>query len=195
MQAEASPTPHQLRDAARGLRAGSILVYPTEGVFGLGCDPDQPAALGRLLALKARRADKGLILLAADMSQLSRFMAPLTPAQRERLTASWPGPVTWIVPARPGLDPLLTGGRTTLAMRVTAHGPARALCRAFGGAIVSTSANRSGHPPARSRLAVRRALGPLPCLPGRLGGLAGPTAIFDLATGRCLRPGPSKDAS
>ena len=195
MRAEATPTRHQLRAAARSLRAGSILAYPTEGVFGLGCDPDQPAALRRLLALKARRADKGLILLAADVSQLSRFMAPLTPAQREQLAASWPGPVTWIVPARPGLDPLLTGGRATLAMRVTAHAPARALCRAFGGAIVSTSANRSGDLPARSPLALQRTLGPLPCLPGRLGGLAGPTAIFDLATGRCLRPGPSKDAS
>ncbi|HMM44957.1 MAG TPA: Sua5/YciO/YrdC/YwlC family protein [Candidatus Macondimonas sp.] len=195
MRAEAIPTDHQLRRAARLLRAGSILAYPTEGVFGLGCDPDQPAALRRLLALKGRRVDKGLILLAANMSQLSRFMALLTPAQRERLIASWPGPVTWIVPARPGLDPLLTGGRTTLAMRVTAHGPARALCRAFGGAIVSTSANRSGHPPARSRLAVQRTLGPLPCLPGRLGDLAGPTAIFDLTSGRCLRPGPSKEAS
>lgn len=193
MQTESIPTRQQLRHAAALLRAGTILAYPTEGVYGLGCDPERRQTLRRLLALKGRRANKGLILLAAHINQLEAYMAPLLPPQRARLETSWPGPITWIVPARPGLDPLLTGGRQTLAMRVTAHGPAAALCRTFGSAIVSTSANRSGHPPARSRLALRRALGNLPCLPGPLGGLAGPTGIYDLATGRCLRPAPHKE--
>lgn len=186
-----SPTPQQLRRAARLLRGGAVIGYPTEGIHGLGCDPLQPTALQHLLALKARRADKGLILLAADLTQLAPFMAPLTADQRSRLTQSWPGPVTWIVPARAKLDPLLTGGRNTLAMRVTAHAPAAALCRAFGGALVSTSANRSGRVPCRSPLGIRRAFGALPLLPGPLGDLTGPTPIFDLISGRCLRPGAS----
>ena len=191
MLTESVTTRQQLRHAGSLLRSGAILAYPTEGVYGLGCDPECPQALRRLLALKGRREDKGLILLAANINQLEAYMGPLLPAQRARLEASWPGPVTWIVPAQPDLDPLLTGGRRTLAMRVTAHNPAAALCRSFGGAVVSTSANRSGHPPARSRVALRRALGNLPCLPGPLGGLPGPTGIYDLATGRCLRPAPA----
>ena len=106
-----------------------------------------------------------------------------------RVRESWPGPVTWVLPARAGLDPLLTGGRGSVALRVTAHPVAAALCRAFGGALVSTSANLSGRPPARSAVAVRRALGARvdAVVPGRVGGAGGPSTIRDAITGRTLR--------
>ena len=186
---------HRLRLAAHLMHRGGVMAYPTEAVYGLGCDPWNGEAVARLLAIKRRDVSKGLILIAADAAQLAPFVEELPAARMAEIRASWPGPHTWLLPAHAATPGWLTGRFETLAVRVTAHPLAARLCRVYGGAIVSTSANRSGHPPARSRLAVQRTLGPLPCLPGRLGGLAGPTAIFDLATGRGLRPGPSKDAS
>src|SRR5690606_18467945 len=103
--------------------------------------------------------------------------------------ASWPGPHTWVLPAHPAAPPLVTGGRRTVAVRLTAHPVARALCRSAGSALVSTSANTSGRPPLRSVAAVRRALGARldDIVPGPLGGLAAPTRIRDGMTGRVLR--------
>jgi len=171
------------------LRAGGVLAYATEGVFGIGCDPCHGAALARVVALKGRSAAKGLILIAADQEQAFRHACVPPDEVLARLGATWPGPVTWVLPARPGLSPLVTGGRDTVAVRVTAHPQAAALCRAFGGALVSTSANRSGRRPARTALAVRRALGGAvdAVLPGRVGGAAGPSTIRDAASGEVLR--------
>jgi L-threonylcarbamoyladenylate synthase len=108
-----------------------------------------------------------------------------------RVLATWPGPVTWIVPARPFVPAWLTGGRGTLAVRVTAHPIASELAARAGGAIVSTSANRAGRSPLRSALAVRRAFHDDVdlVLVGPLGGADRPTEIRDAATGTTLRPG------
>lgn len=183
--------PLRLRAVARAVRSGGLIAYPTEAVYGLGCDPRNEPAVRRLLALKRRSVHKGLILIAADFAQLAPFLRPLTPAELGRLHASWPGPHTWLVPARSGTPHWLRGRHDTLAVRVTAHPLAAALCRACGHPLVSTSANLSGRPPARSALATRRQLGRHldALLPGQTGGAAQPTAIRNLRTGRIVRGG------
>lgn len=183
-------TPWHLRAARRRLHQGGILAYPTEAVYGLGCDPLNATAVLRLLELKQRPIDAGLILIAAEFAQLEPFVQPLSSALRRRIFASWPGPVTWLLPARPGVPIWLRGAHATLAVRITAHAGSRALCGAFGGALISTSANPRGHPPARSALQVRRYFGDtLAILPGPLGTGARPSEIRDAVTGETLRKG------
>lgn len=188
MAAAADPAQgFRLRRAAAALHAGAVIAYPTEAVWGLGCDPANAAAVLRLLALKHRPLDKGLILIAADAAQLRAFLAPA--ALPEPVTASWPGPSTWLLPAAADTPRWLTGEHDTLAVRVTAHPLAAALCRAFGGPLVSTSANRAGRPPAKSALAVRREFADDLDLivNGPLGALARPTPIRDGRSGAYLR--------
>jgi len=177
--------------AARILRGGGIVAYPTEGVYGLGCLPTERAALERLLAVKRRSWRKGLALIAASIDQLDALVELPDGALRAQILATWPGPATWVLPVRSQTSRLLTGGRRTLAVRVTAHPVARALCARVGSAIVSTSANRSNRRPLRTALAVRRSLGADvdAVVAGPLGGLAGPTPIRDGLTGEVLRPG------
>lgn len=176
------------------LASGGVVAYPTEAVFGLGCDPWDRDAVGRVLAIKGRDVSKGLILIAADFIQLAPFLVPLSPDRRGEILASWPGPFTWVLQAQTGAPAWLTGRFDTLAVRVTAHPLAAGLCRAFGGPIVSTSANRAGHRPARTALAVRRALGGSAAggidqiVPGACGGADRPSTIRDGRTGRVLRP-------
>jgi len=175
--------------AARVVRAGGVVAYPTEAVYGLGCVPTDERALARLIAIKRRDARKGFLLIAADLAQLEPFAELPGEPRRSEILASWPGPVTWVLAARRGVSALLTGGRRTIAVRVTAHPLARELCAAARTALVSTSANRSARRPARSALAVRRALGRDIdyVLAGPLGGLERPTTIRDGATGAVLR--------
>ncbi|MCB1776076.1 MAG: Sua5/YciO/YrdC/YwlC family protein [Candidatus Competibacteraceae bacterium] len=172
------------------VKAGGIVAYPTEAVYGLGCDPRNAWAVRRLLALKRRPLHKGLILIAADFAQLTPFLQPLSSEEQMRLAATWPGPYTWLIPARMGAPDWLRGDHDTLAVRVTAHPLAAALCWACGHALVSTSANFSGHPPARNALAVRRQLGGSidGLLPGSTDSASKPTEIRDLRSGQLIRP-------
>lgn len=176
----------------RLIRGGGVVAYPTEAVYGLGCDPARLDAVERVVALKGRAPEKGFILVAADVAQLTRWIAPLDAAARERVDAVWPGPVTFVVPAAADVPPLLTGGRATIACRVSAHPTVRALCEASGRALVSTSANRSGDPPLVDAAGVAHAFGIGSdgvdgIVIGALGGLDRPTAIVDLASGTRLR--------
>jgi len=175
--------------AHRELQAGGLLAYPTEAVFGLGCDPWNEVAVRRLLALKRRPERKGLILIASEFQQLRPFLAPMSVAMKRRANAEWPGPVTWLLPARTGLPRWLRGGHRSIAVRVTAHPGAAALCRAYGGALVSTSANHSGSPPCRDVHCVRRVFGADIdlILPGRVGDDATPTRIVDAASAAVIR--------
>lgn len=177
--------------AVRALRTGGVIAYATEAVWGLGCDPFNEEATLRLLALKQRDWRKGMILVAADRPQLAPFLTGLTAAQHETLAASWPGPNTWLVPNNGVAPPWVTGGRDTLAVRVSAHPQVAALCRAFGGPLVSTSANPAGCPPARTALAVRRYFRQQldDILPGQVGGAGKPTTIRHLLSGAVVRPG------
>ena len=158
-------------------------------MYGLGCDPENPKAIHRLLRLKGRSAAKGFILIAADLGQIRPYLAPLDPEMERRILATWPGPVTWLLPAAAHTTALLRGVHGSLAARVTDHPLAAALCRAMGAPMISTSANPSGRLPARTPLAVRRYFGDSldQVLHGRCGDLQRPTPIYDARSGRCLR--------
>lgn len=178
-----------LDPAVEALRHGGVIAYPTEAVFGLGCDPGDADALGRLLALKQRPADKGLILIAADEDQLAPWLAPIEPALARRVRPTWPGATTWLLPAAPDCPALLSGGHDTLAVRVTDHPVAAALCRTWGGALVSTSANRSGGEPARDADGARALFGGAvdAVVDAPVGARERPSVIRDARTGATLR--------
>lgn len=181
----------RIRAAAQAMRAGGVVAYPTEAVWGLGCDPDNAHAVERVLALKGRDPDKGLILVAAELAMLAPYLRGLNRRARARMAATWPGPVTWLVPDNGRASVLVTGGRGTLALRVTAHPVAAALSRAFGGVIVSTSANPQGLPPATRLREVKAYFGAGVdhYTPGRVGLRRRPSEIRDLRTGAVVRPG------
>ena len=185
------PQPRLIRQAADILRAGGVIAYPTEGVWGLGCDPRDEAAVLRLLDIKQRDVAKGLILIASTEAQLAPFidMAALDDAQRREMRASWPGPNTWIVPASPDAPAWIRGAHDGIAVRVSAHPDVIALCEAFAGALVSTSANLSGAPAVDRREALDPAL--LARIDGisagETGGRSGPSVIRDARSGTVLR--------
>ena len=183
-----SPAWH-LRYAANRLRHGAIVAYPTESVFGLGCNPLDEKAVMRLLALKRRDPSKGVILIADSFEQLRPYTGPIPQERLDLVESHWPGPSTWLLPAAPWVPYWLTGRHSTLAMRVTAHPLAAALCREAGMPLVSTSANLSGRPPARSPLQVKIRCGNDVdlLLHGPTSGLAQPTPIRDAMTGERLR--------
>jgi L-threonylcarbamoyladenylate synthase len=179
-------------DAAAALvRDGGVLAYPTEAVFGLGCDPHNAGAFERLFALKRRPATQGVLLIAADFAQVERYidMAAVPAAVLEQVRASWPGPNTWIFPRSAQVPSWVAGSHSGIALRVTAHAPAAALCRAFGGALVSTSANPHGQAPARTVQALTAFFGESldGLLDAALGGQASPTVIRDALSGTIVR--------
>lgn len=183
---------NEFEQAVAALRAGGVIAYATEAVFGLGCDPDNQAAVQLLLAIKQRPVEKGLILIAADLAQLEAYidLAQLSDEQRARVLASWPGPFTWIMPAKAHTPDWLTGRFDTLAVRISAHPQVQALCRAFGKPLVSTSANLTGEEPARSVAQIGHELaGQLAHIQiGEVGGLCNPSEIKDARTGALIRP-------
>ena len=178
-----------LTAALRALDEGGIIAYPTEAVYGLGCDPSNPVALQRILDIKAREANKGFILIAASQDQLTPFLAPILPAWQIQLDAAWPGPVTFVLPAASTVSPLLSGQRDTLAVRVSSHPLVKQLCNAYGGAIVSTSANLSGHPPLNTGQDVEQVFKDSidAIIDGHVGQLSAPTQIIDARSGQRLR--------
>ncbi|MDH5821942.1 Sua5/YciO/YrdC/YwlC family protein [Luteimonas sp. RD2P54] len=183
--------PDAIAEAVACLRAGGVIAYPTEAVWGLGCDPMDEAATLRLLALKRREIDKGLILVAAAPEQVEPYAdwSELPAPRRAAVLDSWPGPHTWIVPARERTPGWIRGNHAGIALRVSAHPQVAALCRAFGGAIVSTSANRAGAPPPRALAEFDPdLLGAVDLvLEGETSGLERPTAIRDARSGTTLR--------
>ena len=182
--------PWQLKEAVRCINSGGVIAYPTEAVWGLGCDPYNRDAVQRLLDLKRRPEHKGLILVAADESQIEPLLAPLTIEQRQCLSDTWPGPNTWLLPDPKNLIPRwVKGSHSQVAVRVSAHPLVQALCREYGGPIISTSANRSAAAPARSKLKVSAYFGASLdfILPGELGGLNKPTVIRNILDMQTIR--------
>lgn len=180
-----------IRQAAQVITAGGVIAYPTEAVFGLGCDPQNEAGVRRILALKNRDEDKGFILIAADLNALQPYLLPLSETLRERVLSTWPGAVTWALPAAAHTARWLRGAHDTLAVRVTAHPIAAALCRTLNSPIVSTSANLSGQAPARDARTVQQTLAHALdyILPGEVGNLSAPSEIRRAIDGKILRPG------
>ncbi len=174
--------------AADVLLAGGVIAYPTEGVFGLGCLPNDIDAVLRILRIKRRDPEMGLILIASSRQQLEGWIdlpdgvsIPAPDAAK---------PVTWIVPPGPLVDPLVRGKHAGLAVRLTTNPIAAAICDAVDHPIVSTSANVSGKPTARNRYVLRRQFAGRVdfIVPGDCGPASGPSEIRDIATGKVLRP-------
>ena len=177
------------RRAIAALRAGGVVAYPTESVYGIGCDPRNRAAVARVFEIKHRPAHKRCILIAAHPRHLEPFVDADAPGFPEYAARYWPGPVTLVAPARDGAPAWLVGADGTVAVRVTSHPVAHALCAGFGGALVSTSANRAGRPPVRDALRARAVFGTGidGYVTGRVGGLDAPTRIIDTRDGRTVR--------
>lgn len=180
-----------IRQGAQCLVDGGVIAYPTEAVYGLGCDPDSKEAVLRILDLKSRPASAGLILIADRLERFAPYIEPVSAEAKERAMAAWPGPVTWLFPRSVHVPDWLAGVHDTIALRLTAHPGCIALCEAFGKPIVSTSANPSSEPPARSAADVERYFPGQLCgiVEGELGGSEQPSEIRDLATGRVIRAG------
>lgn len=174
--------------AAAILLRGGVIAYPTEGVFGLGCLPDDLDAIQRLLDIKKRDPAKGLILIAADASQLDGWMD--LPCGQTLPEAEPLKPITWIVPPGDKVAAILRGDNDTIAIRLTTHPIAESLCNAVGSPLVSTSANLSGQPVARNQFVLRRQFASLVdyVVPGNCGPSSGPSEIRNLLSGQVLRP-------
>ncbi len=183
--------PLDIDACAAALRRGGVVAYPTEAVYGLGCDPWQRTAFDRLFALKQRPPTQGVLLIGADFAQIAPYidLARVPAAALARAQATWPGPHTWIFPRAESAPAWIAGAQAGIALRVTAHAPAAALCRAFGAALVSTSANRHGQAPARTADDVRAIFGQTldAILAAPTGALERPTPIRDAISGESIR--------
>lgn len=153
-----APSPENICRAAQCVCDGGVIAYPTETVYGLGVDPFNPQAVARIFDIKGRDAGKGLIMLVRGRDDLAVLAAQISPAAETLINAFWPGPLTLVFRACPDLPPALLGGRDTVALRHSDHPIAGQLLDALGGPLTSTSANRSGEPPAQSAHEVAAAL-------------------------------------
>ena len=151
--------PVDLADAAAALRAGELVVFPTETFYAIGADPMQPNALAAILQVKGREPDKPIALTAADTVSAFGVARAVPAAARWLAETFWPGPLTVVLPARQGLDEALIGPSGGIGVRVSPHPTARALAAAVGGLLTATSANLSGEPPARTLMQARLSLG------------------------------------
>lgn len=183
----------QTDQAVIALKQGKVIAYPTEAVFGVGCDPDNEQALQALLSVKQRESNKGLILIAANFEQLLPYVdvSELSSEQLETVFKSWPGPVTWVMPASKLVHPLVHGQFDTVAVRVTDHPLVQKLCLEFSKPITSTSANLSGMPPCINADEVISQLGEesVVVVNGAVGNRSNPSEIRDVKTLKVLRQG------
>jgi L-threonylcarbamoyladenylate synthase len=174
--------------AADVLLRGGVIAYPTEGVYGLGCLPDDQGAVRRILDIKRRDASKGLILIAADAAQLDGWID--LPGAATLPEPDSGHPVTWIVPPGPRVSLLLRGAHQTIAVRLTTNPVAHSLCEAVDSPLVSTSANLTGRPTARNAFVLRRQFAGVVdyIVPGDCGPARGPSEIRDFSSGSIIRP-------
>lgn len=183
----------RIRIAASAIKSGGIVAYPTEAVWGLGCDPFNPRAVDHLLQIKQRPLHKGVILLAADFAQVEDLLTHLSSEQIAKLKSSWPGPVTWLIPntgpTKKKIPEWICGQYPAFALRVTNHPIAAALAKAVGHPIVSTSCNPSNQLPAKNIHQVRKYFPTQldAIVAGNLGGNKNPSEIRDLLTGNIIR--------
>lgn len=180
--------------AVQGLKQGQVLAYPTEAVWGLGCDPFNEAAFSQILVLKQRPIEKGVILLASSVAQIEHLLAPLETDMQQRIVESWrhrreqDQGMTWLLPSQTSIPHWITGQHPSVAVRVTQHPLCQALCEEFGHFIVSTSANPAGLAPARSLQQAQNYFGDtISYLDGDLGKSAQPSKIIDALTGKVIR--------
>ncbi|VAW34577.1 Threonylcarbamoyl-AMP synthase [hydrothermal vent metagenome] len=129
--------------AVAAVRTGGIIAYPTESVFGLGCDPFNQQAVTQLLSLKQRPVNQGLILIASHIQQILSLIQPKQPQDLARALKTWPGHCTWIFPKSTLVPTWISGDYDTVAIRVSNHPVVVQLCKQLNHALVSTSANIS----------------------------------------------------
>ncbi len=176
---------NQIAQATAILRSGGIIAYSTETVLGLGCDPNNENAVNRILWLKNRAVEKGLILIVADIQAMQQHTQALSEAQIKRIAST--ENTTWLVPARTDTPKWIVGKFENLAIRITTHPTALKLC-ASNQSITSTSANISGYKTLNSRQEIRDWFGPHVdyVIIGKPGtGI--PSEIQDLLSGEKLR--------
>lgn len=175
-----------LEKAIRALKQGEIIAYPTEAVFGYGVDPFNQAAVARLCALKQRNPAKGLILIASEWQQVAELTEAIAQERLDEILNTWPGPVTWVFPASELAPSWVCAPNHTIALRITNHPIANQLCTAYGGPIVSTSANVEGMPPAKTADEIDHE-SVAAIITGECGALERPTPVFDAVTGEQFR--------
>ncbi|VUD64301.1 Threonylcarbamoyl-AMP synthase [Thalassocella blandensis] len=200
----------RIKLCAEHVQLGGVIAYPTEAVWGLGCDPFDEQAVADILCLKTRPVEKGLILIAGNVAQIEFLLEGLSPEKRQTLLNSWPGPFTWLIPHHHRIPAMVSGRHATIAVRVSAHPVVQALCNAVGGPIVSTSANPQGKLPATTSTMARRYFSQRSLLhascassavvagksevnvlfsPGCVGSERRPSEIRDLDSGQLIRAG------
>lgn len=178
----------QLDCAVKAIDSGGVIAYPTESVFGLGCDPYNSDAIKKILSIKKRPAYKGLIILVSDIEQAQPFLQPLSNQQLERVNTPRERAITWLMPCLPEVSPLLRGHFQSLAVRITQHPIARAICELTNTPLVSTSCNIAGKSELKTVVEVRNHMKAKIdwLVSGRCGGQA-PSQIIDITNNRVLR--------
>ena len=167
------------------LKAGEVIAYPTEGVWGLGCNPKDNLALQKLLDLKKRSWERGLILIGSRFEYFLEFSH--AEEYKDKLLTKWPGPHTWLVPAKPRVSHLIKGTSDKVAFRLSNHGDVCSLSEAFGGEIISTSANEEGLPTHKTEEEISANFPGIKILSGKLGNLMRPSTIQDVLTDKIIR--------
>ena len=182
-------TPAQIQHSVEIVHNGGVIAYATEAVYGLGCDPQSEEATKRILAIKQRPLAKGLILIASQMEHIQPYLGKLSKKEQLAMQSVWPGPVTLILPCSDFAPHWLTGGRDTIAVRITAHQDVRVLCDALGHGLVSTSANLAGCPSIVDESELHEQFGTAidHIHPSTLGGNDQPSRIIDVRNDRQLR--------
>lgn len=183
-----------LEQAIETLKTGNVLAYPTEAVWGLGCDPNQEQAFNKILQLKQRPIEKGVILLSESIERIEDLLAPLDTTIREQIIASWQPhtasqrATTWLLPISDAIPAWIYGQHDRVAIRVTQHPLCKQLCEAFDGLVVSTSANPAGLAPAINAQEVLNYFGhQVQILHGNVGQSPKPSRILDAVTGEVIR--------
>mgnify|MGYP005995832927 CR=1 FL=1 len=183
------PQTISVSDAVSVLQQGRVIAYPTESIYGLGCDPWNPDAVSCLLDLKLRSIESGFILVAASFDQVESLVESVPQEKMDKVMATWPGHTTWLFPAKHDVPTCLRGNHQTIALRISSHPVIKALCQGFGGPIISTSANITDHPPARSAydcyVHFHHELSDI--VEGDLGDESNPSEIRDVMSGDIIR--------
>lgn len=174
------------------LKKKSVIAYPTESVFGLGCDPDSELAVNSLLKLKKRSVKKGFILIAANYNQLIPYLAEekISIKKKKIMFSYWPGHTSFVIPASYIAPKWLTGSFNSIAVRVSNHIGVKKLCLKFGKPLISTSANICGFSPCKTIEEVKIQFGKnFPILEGKTDNRSNPSEIRDILTGKLIRRG------
>lgn len=169
-------------EAVRRVRAGEVIGFPTETVYGLGCDPSNEAAVRRIYELKGRPDDKPLSLHVFNIEQARPYVQDWSTLAQRLAEEFWPGPLALILRRSPRVASFVTSGERTVGLRCPAHVPLLQMLRQLGYPLAGTSANRSGEAAATTAANVQRAFPDLPTLDGGACKVGTPSTVIALTT-------------